>query len=432
LASNKKDKAMNEKEPIVLTFSVRELVRQGMDFAVTTLGLKGDISENHPLRKMARVADQHFQAGGWGSSREINQLGLWGMRLWLVKDWGGFDSLVDRLKRDLLTPDAFLHEASVAAMFALVGAKGRFFNRDEQGPDLHITEADSECYVECKRSRSLSKQLQKESPIWQAVTDRLLPIIRGALPSAAIGIYPLREAEESSGEILEKGVEVVIQSYKDSSSPETAVIEPNSSDGAYSIKAIIARDPEALFKAAAAQHPGIAIPEEFEPISLTVNLKLSKPPKCTGFWVVRIDRQLPWEDVEKAILSRVDKKATQLNRFWKEKSNQARVPSLIWIEHPSITKATPAQMLHLLERLRGKMRANADGHFAGVDSVLVAVSRMLLTRDGQLLSQQRIHSASKDETGRTQFVSREWWLDLLEGRMPETNLMGSKITFYKM
>lgn len=431
---------MKRDEPIVITLQPfsRDMAVKGLSFFESLLGPTSTISHRHPLRRTYEEAAKHLSSGfTWGPSREFNMLALWGIQLWMVRDWPGFEGLTRRIKTELQNWDAHLHEAVVASMFWLGGCDGEFLNPGTQGgPDLRISYASREALVECKRSKALTQQEQKNWRIWHPTTSQIVYYLWEQVPSALVRFYPMRDAVVQDAELLVDDVKQKIASWKEYHAKNPlkhwGYGDLQASDGSFTGRVIVSHDPNESFDAAAEGHPGIEVPGETEPVSLILDLTPSDPPTCDGLWYAKVHTKRVWSNVEKAVLTRLDRKASQLNSYRQSSSPGIVLPGVIWIHHPALRDAGYEDLERLGKRISGKFAHDKWGHFGAVAAVMLADSRLLLGKYGQLAPQYRFFFVSNPYAQPSlyeefPYVSWSWWDEAESYGLPARDVFDKRV-----
>jgi len=444
--STTKSRSIRTDESIILTEKPldHDMAMQGFEFIESALGLGSSLDTKHPLNSIFWAAKEAMQSSPitWGPSREFNMLASWGMQLSMVAHWRGFDELLNRIKTEMKTYDAHLTEALVAARFWVAGCEGAFFDpKSEPAPDLLITTDHDSFVVECKQSRSLTAKEAQNRAIWQPASAELMRFLRSSIPAGMARFCPTRDAQIEDSDHLLAGIRMLVKDWKSycATRPDQkwAANKTRSPDGAFSGIVVFAHEPDLLFDPAALQAPGIDIPDETEATSLALTLTLGTTPTCDGFWYVKIHAKRDWVLVEKAVLKRIDRKASQLNRFFQGKSKAVKELGVVWIDHPALNEATQADMKHLCDRIKGKLDNDTTGHFASVDNIILCCSRLLLNKRGQVVPQHRLNvieneAISSKETSHCPYVSSDWWVNALSGDIPKRHVFGKRMGFAKL
>ncbi len=434
---------MNQDEPIILTFGplTKDLAVKGIESIDSMLGLSASSLSGHPLRSMYEKAIKHQSSSTmtWGPSREFNLLALWGMQLSMVQEWPGFEGLINRVKTEKRTWDAHLQEASLASLYAIAGCKGNFFDlKNEPGPDLEIFSNSLTAIVECKQSRSLTKQENKNRDIWFPLSSKLAYYLENQVPGALVRFFPTEDASLGDETQLFEGLEFSLSEClrelkaKENQNINSAWHKMKSNDGRFQSIVIVTTNPDGLFDQVAGTHPGIEIPSDTEPVSLILDLTISESPQCDGIWYVKIHTTRKWENIEKAIMNRLDKKASQLNRFRNISSEGLNSPGIVWIDHPALKEASHTNLNHLLGRIKGKMAKNINGHFNSVDSVVISQSRLLINKQGQLIIQYQFNFVNNPNTSEKfqeefPYSSWSWWNKVKSNQLPVKQVFGEEI-----
>ena len=427
---------MNPEEPVTISLPISpEIQVRGAEFAFELLG--EGLSSKHPLRTLLAEAQRQLGQSALrrGYSRELSRVARWGLQLNAVRSWGHLDELLQRVKQDRASWDAHLHEAYVGFLFRLAGCQGTFVSQEGTPvPDLRVTKDSQSATVECKRSETLTAQERRNREIWYPITGDILEQLHSELPAAMIRFYPQQDAAPQDRATLLAHTTDLVSEYKQRHAPDDWAKRTLSEDGAFRCVFVASQDPDKVFDELAKEHPGIEVPSNIEPFSLRVQLTLSLPPSCDGIWWTKIHERRSWSAVEKAVLSRVDDKGSQLSGFRRSGHEDAKLPSIIWIDHPALRDADQKSLTGLLERLAGKLGANAGGHFDGVAGVVLSDARQLLDKTGQLHEQYRFSFATNAnqplaaESG-FPFLSGEWVERAKSNLLPRVSVLGLEMGF---
>lgn len=377
----------------------------GLSQEALTLGCQFLIQEverrnagSHPLLRQLRAALNPRSAD---DERLLTDLGVGAVAAAWVKEWPGSQEMLDRLAADERGWNSTLYEARVAALFASVGWTGRFVvTGDQPASDLVVQGAGAPVVVECRQSSELTPDEEANREIWLPTTKVAANLLRTEFPCALLRVYPTRNADRGDHGVLLTFIRQAITAAKASwALPGPPFWRDNrltSPDKAFGLTLLTGTDPNAFFDEAAREAPGIELPSNIQPAAL--RLVLDGRGGCAGLWWATVHAPRDWPTIEKRVLQHMDEKASQLNRVRASDPALSLLPGLVWIQHPALTEASPADTTRLRLRINGRLRS-ADPHFAAVDGVALTNWRTVLNREGIPLVQWRIAACLRDEDG---------------------------------
>ncbi len=384
-------------EQVFVTMGLsHELLIKGCQFLALEIERRN--AGSHPLLGQLRSALNPSSAD---DEKLLTDLGVGAVAAAWVKGWPGSREMLDRLAADERGWNSTLYEARVAALFASVGWTGEFVvTGDRPASDLVVQGAGARVVVECRHSTELTPDEEDNRAIWLPTAKAASDLLRSEFPCALLRVYPARNANRGDHEVLLAGIRQAITAAKASwvlPGPsfwrDTRLTSP---DTAFRLTLLTGNDPNAFFDEVAREAPGIELPSNIQPAAL--RLALDGRGGCTGLWWATVHPRRDWSTTEKRVLQHMDEKASQLNRVRLSDPALSSLPGLVWIQHPALTEADPADTTRLRLRITGRLRS-ADPHFAAVDGVALTNWRTVLDRDGMPFVQWRIAACLRGDGG---------------------------------
>lgn len=353
---------------------------------------------SHPLLGQLRSALNPSSAD---DEKLLTDLGVGAVAAAWVTDWPGSREMLDRLAADERGWNSTLYEARVAALFASVGWTGQFIvTGDQPASDLVVEGAGARVVVECRHSSELTPDEEANRTIWLPTAKAAATLLRSEFPCALLRVCPARNAIPGDHETVLTGIRQAIKAAKASWSlpgpPFWRDTRLTSPDKAFKLTLLTGSDPNAFFDEASREAPGVELPSNIQPAAL--RLALDGRGGCTGLWWATVHPRRDWPTTEKRILQHMDEKASQLNRVRLSDPALSSLPGVVWIQHPALTEADPADTTRLRFRITGRLRST-DPHFAAVDGVALTNWRTVLNREGNPLVQWRIAACLREDGG---------------------------------
>ena len=394
-----------------------EMAADGLDALAHVLQGSGELPTEHPLAQLLRAAEDHHPACDplWGLSPVVSYLAHVGIQLEMLGQRTDVAELVARAVKDPLRWDAHVYEAVVAWVFHMAGAEVELVEQGQTGrPDVVVRCGPQEYVVECRRCRAFDDERRRDRILWSTAANDVLRMVQAALPNCIVAFTASRAALVGDGDLIRGAAEAWILEYEAlRPAPRNATLKSGTTDGLFHAHLIVPNDADQAFGCiATGSPPGIEVPWEADPFSLSVNLDSTPPGLCEAIWYVAIRRQAEWSVVEESVLRRLDEKAKQLRKVSTIRAGAAR--GILWIEDPSLMSATPEQMASLRARVRGKLESVRSRQYAQIAAVVVHNSRMVLDRMGRCRPQHRFVVVTREqeeqELAEVPVLGRASWL----------------------
>jgi hypothetical protein len=254
-------------------------------------------------------------------------------------------------------------------------------------------------------------------------------MLREVFPSSLLRFFPAGNARDEDGEHLMNGAHELVRMAREGrvvTSSDGFHARVQASDGSFTALLVVGDDPDTVFEMACAGSPGVELPGGTQPtaMDLVVNVETER---CSRFCLVTIHAKRDWQRVERAIMKRVDEKASQLNRLRRANLLGVRGAGVVWIDHPALVEASAEELEHVRGRLDGRLASNRHEHFSAAGAIVLSSWRTCLSKTGEAMVQARVTSSVREsELEQLPFIGADTRQILSDSPQPRS-VLGSMI-----